>query len=236
MHTKPPRGVLLDIDGTLLDSNEQHARSWAEALREDDILVDARELVRLIGKGGDKILPQVSHIDPETERGRALTARQGVIFRERYLHTCRPFPRARDLVARMRDDGLRIAVATSAGKDDLSALLHIAKVHDLIDDVATSSDARRSKPDPDIVVAAMRRTGLEPEVLVMLGDTPYDVEAAARAGIRAVAVRCGGWSDLDLAGAVAVYADPADLFGRYDASPFGRARPDASERTLRHPR
>ena len=99
--------------------------------------------------------------------------------------------------------------------------------------MTTSSDAERSKPDPDIVVAAARKTGLASDVLVMVGDTPYDVQAAARAGIRAVAVRSGGWSETELAGAVAVYADVAELLRLYDASPFGRARPDASARAMR---
>jgi beta-phosphoglucomutase-like phosphatase (HAD superfamily) len=235
VHTKPPRGVLLDVDGTLLDSNDQHARAWVEALREHDVLVDASEIRRLIGEGGDRILAQVG-VGEESGRGRAIAARRKVLFRERYLSTCKPFASARDLVARMREDGLEIAVATSSEKDDLAALLHIAGVHDLIDAAATSSDAKRSKPDPDIVVAAARRMELEPELLIMLGDTPYDVEAAARAGIRAVAVRCGGWNDAELAGAVAIYEGPSELLALYDASPFGRARPDASARTLRHAR
>jgi phosphoglycolate phosphatase-like HAD superfamily hydrolase len=235
VHTKPPRGVLLDIDGTLLDSNEQHARAWVEALRDHDVLVTAPEIRRLIGQGGDKILPRVG-VDEDSDRGHAITARRKVLFRERYLRTCRPFAGARDLVARMREDGLVIAVATSSEKDDLAALLHVAGVHDLIDDAATSSDAERSKPDPDIVVAAMRRTEREPELLVMLGDTPYDIEAAARAGIRAVGVRCGGWSDAELGGAVATYEGPSELLALYDASPFGRARQDASARGLRRAR
>jgi beta-phosphoglucomutase-like phosphatase (HAD superfamily) len=233
VHTKPPRGVLLDVDGTLLDSNEQHARAWVEALREHDVLVLASEIRRLIGTGGDKILPRVG-IAEESERGRSVKARRKVIFRERYLPTCRPFAGARGLVAHMRDEGLVVAVATSSEKDDLAALLHAAGVHDLIDDAATSSDAEKSKPDPDIVVAAAGRTALAPELLVLLGDTPYDVDAAARAGIRAVAVRCGGWADVDLGGAVAIYDDPRELLALYDASPFGRARPDASARTIRH--
>jgi HAD superfamily hydrolase (TIGR01509 family) len=142
-----------------------------------------REICLLIGTGGDKILAQVG-IDDESDRGRSIAARRKHLFRERYLAGCRPFPGARDLVARMREDGLVIAVATSSEKDDLAALLHVAGVHHLIDESATSSDAKHSKPDPDIVVAAARRTKLEPELLVMLGDTPYDVEAAARAGRR----------------------------------------------------
>jgi phosphoglycolate phosphatase-like HAD superfamily hydrolase len=233
MHTTPPRGVLLDLDGTLLDSNDQHARSWVDALREHDVLVDLPEIRRLIGTGGDKILAQVN-VEEDSERGRLIKARRKVLFRERYFPSCKPFPGSRDLVARMREEGLKIGVATSSEKDDLNALLHVIGIHTLIDEAATSSDAKQSKPDPDIVVAAAQRTGLAPELLLMLGDTPYDVEAAAGAGIRAVAFRCGGWNDEELAGAVAIYDGPCELLALYDSSPFGRARSDASARTLRH--
>ncbi len=229
-----PRGVLLDVDGTLLDSNDQHARAWMDALREHDVLVSVAELRRLVGKGGDKILPQVARVEHDSARGQANTRRRKTNLREPYLSTCKPFPGARALVTRMNDDGLVIAVATSSGRDDLSALLHIAGVHDLIAEATTSSDAAHSKPDPDIVAAAARKADLPSELLVMLGDTPYDVEAAARAGIRAVGLRCGGWNDADLGGAVAVYDGPADLLSRYEQSPFGRARIDASARTRRH--
>jgi phosphoglycolate phosphatase-like HAD superfamily hydrolase len=234
MHTKPPRGVLLDIDGTLLDSNEQHARAWADALREDNVLVELSYVRRLIGMGGDHLLPAVSDIAEDSPRGRAIVSRRKTIFREHYLATCHAFAGARELVSRMREEGLRINVATSSEKDDLAALLHVARVHDLIDDAATSSDAARSKPDPDIVAAAVGKSGLEPEFLILLGDTPYDVQAAARAGVRAVGLRCGGWSEQDLAGAVAIYDNPADLLSLYEASPFGRARSDASSRVQKH--
>ncbi|HYJ80259.1 MAG TPA: HAD family hydrolase, partial [Longimicrobiaceae bacterium] len=133
------------------------------------------------------------------------------------------FTAARELLERMRADGLTLVVATSASKDDLGALLKAAGVEDLIDASSTSSDAEESKPDPDIVQAALDAAGCDPGEAVMLGDTPYDIEAASRAGVGCVALRCGGWwSDEDLAGATAVYDDPADLLARYEDSPFGR--------------
>jgi phosphoglycolate phosphatase-like HAD superfamily hydrolase len=106
--------------------------------------------------------------------------------------------------------------------------LHAAHVHDLVELASSSSEAERSKPDPDIVVAAAQKAGLPREMLVLIGDTPYDIEAAGRAGIRAVAFRCGGWDDAHLGGAVAVYDGPGDLLRNYDESPFGRARHRAS--------
>ena len=175
----------------------------------------------------------MSGIDEDSPRGQGIVQRRKAIFRERYFPACRPFPQARELVARLKEDGLTIAIATSSSGDELSALLHAARVHDLIEVATTASDAERSKPDPDVVLVAAGKTGLAHEELIMVGDTPYDVEAAARADIRAVAFRCGGWSDAELAGAVAIYDDAADLLARYDESPFGGARLDASARMLR---
>ncbi len=220
---KTVRGALLDIDGTLVDSNDAHARAWVAALAERKIRVDRAVVRRLIGMGGDKLLPALTDIDPKSPEAEAIGARRGEIFRERYMPTVRPFPEARALLERMRVGGLTLVAASSAKRDELHALLAIAEVADLLEDATSADDAARSKPDPDIVCEAARRSGLRPDELLMLGDTPYDVEAAARAGIRVVALRCGGWDDASLRGAAAIYDGPADLLARYDASPFGGA-------------
>jgi phosphoglycolate phosphatase-like HAD superfamily hydrolase len=112
-------------------------------------------------------------------------------------------------------------VASSATQDDLEALLDQVGLRRLADFAASKDDAERSKPDPDIVHAAIARLGLPPADVVMIGDTPYDVAAAKRAGIRAIAVRCGGgWTDADFAGAAAIYDGPADLLAHVDESPL----------------
>jgi phosphoglycolate phosphatase-like HAD superfamily hydrolase len=131
-----------------------------------------------------------------------------------------PAPGARALLERLRADGLTLVVATSAGSDELDALLDRAGIADLLDERTTSSDVENSKPDPDVITAAARRSGEPPAALVMLGDTPYDVEAALRAGVRVVGVRCGGWTDAELAGAAAVYDDPAHLLRELERSPL----------------
>lgn len=220
---KTIRGVLLDIDGTLLDSNDAHAAAWVEALSERGVRVKREAARRLIGMGGDKLLPRLAGIDGDGDEADAIGARRGEIFREKYLPKLRAFPGARELVAHMRALGLTLVVATSAKRDELGALLKLAGVDDLVDDTTTSDDVARSKPDPDIVQGAVRRAGVSASELMMLGDTPYDVEAATRAGVRIVAVRCGGWDDPSLAGAAAIYDGPADLLARYDRSPFARA-------------
>ncbi|MDB4929250.1 MAG: hydrolase, haloacid dehalogenase-like family [Myxococcaceae bacterium] len=217
---KRPRGALLDLDGTLLDSNDAHALAWVAALAERDIHVRRDDVRPLIGMGGDKLLPAIANIDPESALGRAVSERRGELFREHYLASVDPFPGVRALLERMRADGLTLVVASSAKSDELGDLLDATGARSLFSAATTSDDVARSKPDPDIVTEAVRRAGLDADELVMLGDTPYDVEAARRAGVRIVAVRCGGWDDAGLRGAAAIYDGPADLLTRYESSIF----------------
>lgn len=214
------RAVILDVDGTLVDSNDAHARAWVEAFSEAGRQVDYEQVRRLIGKGGDKLMPEVSGVEKESEEGRRISERRSAIFQERYLPAVRAFPHTRELLQRIRASGLTLVVASSAAGDELGPLLEAAGAADLVADQTSSSDADSSKPDPDIVQAALDKAGLRPDECLMLGDTPYDVEAAGRAGVGVVALRCGGWDDQGLAGALAVYADPADLLEHYDESPL----------------
>ncbi|HJT76240.1 MAG TPA: HAD family hydrolase [Gemmataceae bacterium] len=215
------RGVILDVDGTLVVSNDAHARAWVEALAEHGVEVDYERVRRLIGMGGDKLLPKVSGIRADSPEGQAITRRRQTIFLERYLPHLRPTPGAPELLQFLRDRGFRLSVASSAKQDELKPLLEICGGERLIEDKTSSDDADRSKPDPDIVGAALKKLGLPKDEVLMLGDTPYDVEAARRAGLAILAVRCGGWGDTDLAGALAVYDDPADLLAHFGASPLG---------------
>ena len=213
--------VILDIDGTLLLSNEAHARAFVDAARELGIDADYETILRLIGKGGDKLIPEAFGFSQESERGKKLDERKGEIFRERYLPTLEPAPGARALLERLRRDGKTLVVATSADGADLEGLLDRAGVRDLIEESTSSGDVEASKPDPDVVVAALEKSGAPAERVVMIGDTPYDVEAASRARVRIIGVRCGGWDDRALRGAVAVYDDPEDLLAHYGESVLG---------------
>ena len=216
-----PRGCLLDVDGTLIDSNDAHARSWVEVLREYDYDVTYAQVRALIGMGGDKLVRAVSGLDAEHGRGKELAARRNDVFLRQYLPSLGPTPGARDLVTRLREDGLRLVIATSAGEDELNALLEQAGLSELIDRRATSDDAEASKPDPDIVHAALERGQLDANEAIMLGDTPYDIEAAERAGVGAISLRCGGWwADDALLGSIAIYDDPAELVRKYSRSPL----------------
>ena len=214
------RGVILDIDGTLLNSNDAHARAWLEALAEFGIQVTFAEVRPLIGMGGDKLLPAVAGIEEDSVLGKKIGQRRGEIFEQQYLPRLEPFPRTRALLLRMRDAGLRLAVATSAKKEELTPLLELANVADLIEDATSSSDAASSKPDPDIVRAALQKLDLQASQAVMIGDTPYDIQAASQLGVATIAFRCGGRSNADLAGAIAIYDGPAELLERFAESPL----------------
>jgi phosphoglycolate phosphatase-like HAD superfamily hydrolase len=216
------RAVILDVDGTLVDSNDAHAGAWLDAFTEFGITVAYDAIRRSIGMGGDKLMPEVSGIAETSPLGGRIAQRRAEIFTFKYLPGIAAFPRVRDLVARFRDDGYVLAVASSAKEDELDPLLEIAGVSDLIPKRTSSDDADHSKPDPDIVVAAVKRAKVDHSRAVMIGDTPYDVAAAKRAGIEIAGVECGGWTREALAGAVEVYRDPADLLGRYASSIFAR--------------
>ena len=216
------RAAILDIDGTLIDTNDAHAHAWVDVCAEFGVEVPFGKVRPLIGMGGDKVLPQLTGDEEDSERGKEIKERRGEIFQERYLPSCRPFPQARELLQRMRDQGLTLVVATSASKDDMAALLKKIGVEDLIEARTSSSDAEASKPEPDIVEAALEQAGCQPDEAIMLGDTPYDIESAGRAGVACIALRCGGWwKDEDFSDAAAIFDDPADLLAHYRESPLG---------------
>ena len=170
--------VLLDIDGTLIDSNDAHARAWVEALAAHGYVVPFQQVRPLIGMGGDKLLPELTGLDPESGEATRIGETRGEIFLRRELPALRATPGARALLERLRSLGLDLVVATSAKADEVRALLEQAGVADLIEAAASADDAERSKPDPDIVQAALRTVRRPASHSLMIGDTPYDVEAS----------------------------------------------------------
>lgn len=192
-------GVILDVDGTLIDSNDVHASAWVEAMAENGYKVPFDKVRPLIGMGGDKVLPETIGVQKDSEEGKRISQRRKEIFKERYLPHLHAFPEAKELLEQMRKRGLKLTVASSADKD-----------------------AKQSKPDPDVIQVTLQRAGLPPEKMLMIGDTAYDIEAAKKVHIDTIAFRSGGWSDSDLAGAIAIYDGPADLLEHYDESPLAR--------------
>jgi HAD superfamily hydrolase (TIGR01509 family) len=219
------RAVVLDVDGTLVDSNAAHAAAWVDALAASGRHVDVSRVRPLIGMGSDKLLPRVSNIDADSPEGQAIAVRRGDIFRRTYLPHLQPTRGAHQLLEWLRDERLTLVVASSADPGELHSLLDIAGATKLVESKTSSDDVENSKPDPDVVRAALARTGCEVQDVIMIGDTPYDVEAALRAGIGIIGLRSGGLTDADLKGALAVYDDPQDLLDHYDLSPFKRRLP-----------
>jgi len=215
------RGVILDVDGTLVLSNEAQAKSWVEAMADFGYYVSVERIGPLVGMGGDKVLPETTGLQKNSEDGIKIDARRAEIFKQKYLPTLQAAPGARDLLQHMREKGLKLAVASSAKMDELKPLLQVVGAADLVQEETSASDASQSKPNPDIIQVTLQRIGLPADQVLMLGDTVYDIEAAGRAGIGTIALRCGGWSDRDLKGALAIYNDPADLLEHYDTSPLG---------------
>jgi HAD superfamily hydrolase (TIGR01509 family) len=217
------KGVLLDVDGTLMHSNDAHAEAFEQAFREFGYDVPFHELRPLMGMGGDKIFPKFAPgVDHKEGKGKEMSQRRTEIFLEK-LPTLTPTRGTRELLERMKADGLILVAASSSKSDELEHLLKAAGVEDLIDERTTSSDAEQSKPAGDIIKVALEKAGLQPNEAVLLGDTPYDIKAARQAGVNTIAVRCGGFSDEQLEGARAIYDDPADLLAHYDSSPLKQA-------------
>ncbi|HEX4403741.1 MAG TPA: HAD family hydrolase [Polyangia bacterium] len=225
--------MIFDVDGTLVDSNDAHAVAWAEALREFDIRRAPSQIRPLIGMGGDKLLPQIAGLSVDSDRGQQLTKRRAALFRERYLPHVHAFAGVRALFERLLDDGLQLAIASSGETEEVDAMLGIAGIADLELARASAEEVRSSKPDPDAIEVALARLrgrhGVRKQVL-MVGDTPYDIEAARRAGLGAIAFRCGGRSDTELAAARLIVDGPAELLRRYtdpaSTLPWDNSSPD----------
>ncbi|HET6314500.1 MAG TPA: HAD family hydrolase [Chloroflexia bacterium] len=217
------KGVILDVDGTLVDSNDAHIRSWLEALSQHGYNCTYEEIRRLIGMGSDNLLPAAIGVEKDTSEGKRLSDTWAEVFERDYLPHIKAFPHTRDLLLALKARGLKLVVASSAQEDMLDKLLDIAEAKDLLEESTSADDAENSKPDPDIVEASLRKIGLRPDEVLMLGDTPYDIQAASKLHIGTIGLRCGGWDDEGLKGAVAVYDDPADLLARLDDSPLTRS-------------
>ena len=202
---------LLDVDGTLVDSNDAHAQAWAETLARHGFDIELPRIRRLIGMGGDRLVHELTGLARDSEANRTIGKERAQRFLERWLREVRPLPGARELVLRLRDGGYRYAIASAAKSEELTALLETAKIADLIEVATTSSDVEESKPDPETVETALAKLSGSRATAVMVGDTPYDVRAALDAGIACIAVTSGGWSPAELTGAIAVYAGPGEL-------------------------
>jgi HAD superfamily hydrolase (TIGR01549 family) len=170
--------------------------------------------------GAEKVVCELTCLSKDSTEGKRLIERSGEIFRTSFLALQRPFPRVRELLECFRKKGISLGIATSGGRDDADKLLAQAGVEDLFDYKVTADDVDRTKPDPDILRVALEKCGVRSADVVLIGDTPYDVQAASSAGIDCIGVRCGGWHTPDLLGAVAIFEDPAEILASLDEPPL----------------
>nr|WP_249137746.1 HAD family hydrolase [Bradyrhizobium tropiciagri] len=212
------------MDGTLLDSIDLHALAWREAMLRFGHDVSFEQVRSQIGKGGDKLIPVFLSADEQRDHGKDLEEWRGNRFKNEYLPLVRPFSAVPDLLRRVRDAGLRIAVASSAKKDEVGQYLDIAGITDLVDVMTSSDEAEESKPAPDIFDIVLKKLKVEGADAVAIGDTPYDAEAAGKAKIATIGVLCGGFTanSLRQAGCAEIYPGPAALFARFRHSLLAR--------------
>ncbi len=215
-----PTAVLFDLDGTLVDSNDFHVGAWREAFAEAGFDIAAAAIHGQIGKGSDNLLPAMLP-DVDEKVRQSIGERAGEIFKSRYMPRVAAFQGARDLLLRVRDSGAKVALASSASGEELEHYLDLLDARAIVDVTTSADDVEHSKPAPDIFAAALGKAQVSAAGAVVIGDTPYDIEAAAKCGVRAIAVLSGGFPEAQLraAGAVAVYADVAALLADYANSP-----------------
>ncbi|UHC13741.1 HAD family hydrolase [Methylobacterium currus] len=222
------RHLIFDIDGTLLDSVDLHAKAWAEAFAAFGITVPADEVRSQIGKGGDQLMPVFVPKERLEREGKQIEKFRSGLFTEKYLPKVKPFPGVRALFERLKAEGHVLALASSGKAEEVERYQEIAGIRDLVDVATNSDEAERSKPHPDIFEAALDKLGRPSRgQAIVIGDSPYDAQAAVKAGLPVIGVLCGGFPEAQLseAGCTAIYRDPQDLLDGYDASPLRRGLP-----------
>ena len=212
------RAAIFDIDGTLIDSVDLHARAWQEALHRFGHDVPFDTVRSQIGKGGDQLIPVFLTKAEQAQYGKDLEEYRTQLWKQQYIHRVRPFPGVRQLFQRVQQDAVTIALASSAKGDELEFYKRLAGIDDLVDKETSSDDAERSKPHPDIYEAALSKLGKPPaSEVVSVGDSPYDAEAAGKVNLQCIGVRSGGFPEKELtaAGCKAIYNDCVDLLQHY---------------------
>jgi HAD superfamily hydrolase (TIGR01509 family) len=219
------KAVIFDVDGTLVDSVDLHARAWQEAFAHFGKQFDFERVRYQIGKGGDQLMPVFLSQEEIDEFGEEIAEYRGELFKREYLPRVKGFPAVRELFQRVKAEGLSIALASSAKEDELKSYKKLARIEDLVEEETSSDDAEKSKPHPDIFEAALERLDTRPAEAVVVGDTPYDAEAAGKAGVQTIGLLSGGFPEADLraAGCATIYRDAADLLANYDTSPLAKA-------------
>jgi HAD superfamily hydrolase (TIGR01549 family) len=214
-----PPAAILDIDGTLVDTNYHHAIAWYRAFRQHEVVLQVWRIHRHIGMGGDQLVAALAGEDVEREKGDDIRAAEKVLYRL-FMGEVEPMEGARDLIAELKGRGHAVVLASSAKADEVDYYLDLLDARELADGWTTSGDVNATKPEPDLVLAAMEKAG--EDSAVMLGDTTWDIKAAERAGVKTIALVTGGFSAAELrdAGAVAVFESIPELMEKLDETPL----------------
>ena len=213
--------VLFDVDGTLIDSNDLHAAAWRETFCRFGIDIPLEEIRGQIGKGGDNLIPTLVSEQTEEAKHEEIDDFRSELFKRDYLPRVVPFPCVRELFERLVADGRKIVLASSAKGAEVNYHLNLIGAPELVTATTSADDVEHSKPCPDIFAAALAKVApLTPQEVVVVGDSPYDVQAAKKLGIGVIGMRSGGFDDQVLtdAGADELYDDPQDLLRNYQSS------------------
>ncbi|HET9119993.1 MAG TPA: HAD family hydrolase [Solirubrobacterales bacterium] len=207
-----PRTAILDVDGTLVDTNYQHAIAWFRAFRRHFLTLQIWRIHRHIGMGGDQLVAALAGDEIESRLGDSIREAEGEHYRQ-LIGEVQPMEGSRRLIEDLKDAGNAVVLASSAKEWEVDHYLELLDAKELVDDWTTSDDVERTKPEPDLVHAALDKVGGTAEDALLIGDTVWDVEAAHRAGVDTLAVRTGGFSEAELtdAGARTVYTSVEEL-------------------------
>jgi HAD superfamily hydrolase (TIGR01509 family) len=209
--------AILDIDGTLVDTNYQHALAWYRAFRQHGIILPIWQLHRHVGMGGDQLVEALTDAETEREQGDEIRSTESCLYME-MIEEVEPMEGSSELIEELRERGHTVMLASSAKPEEVARYLELLDASDQTDAATTSEDVEATKPHPDLIHAALKRAGAGPEDAVMIGDTPWDVQAASRAGVSTLTVMTGGFSreELSEAGAADVFESVAELRERLD--------------------
>lgn len=219
-----PLTAIVDVDGTLVDTNYHHALAWYRAFRHHGLTIPLWKIHRHIGMGGDQIVPALAGEEFAEEHGEEVRETEKGCYRE-LIDEVEPLPGARALLERLKEEGHTIVLASSAKEEELDDYLDLLEARDIADSWTMSADVEATKPEPDLVKAALEKGDAAAGEAIMVGDSTYDCEAAERAGVRSIAVLSGGFAAEELreSGAMAVFDSAEELLERIDETPFAGA-------------